>query len=546
MKIWHISDTHTYHDLLKVPYDIDMIIHSGDCSNPRDPYNNEPEVRDFIDWFKMIPVKYKIYVAGNHDCYHKDTLFLTENGWFKYEEINDGTKLATFDKEKNITYEDFFRRFKGYCEYLYDINGVNTRQIVTNNHNVWVDSRFVKAESITDNSLNSNSFWISGNTNYTEEIIEDYEVELINFIISDGTIVFKQNKNGKYVSRIQFKLSKENKINRLKKLLEENKINFTFREATRSGLNKLQPYYICIYGNYARKYCDMIENKKEIPDFFTKLSNRQKKIFINYFSYTDGYESNTGSITIHTINKKDALKIAHICCTCGYDCQIKEKNNGSGFKNGKIQYVISVMKNRANGNGKKVSVKKVKYNDDVVCFSVPSKKLITMYDGRIAFSGNTSIEKKFVTKKDFEEAGIIYLENESVTIEGIKIFGSPHTPNFGNWAFMKERAKLERFWRLAIDEDVDIVVTHGPPKGVLDKSYDQRNNIESCGDKSLLNRILEVQPAYCLFGHIHNCKDIINAGVQKLSICDTWFSNGSVVTDGRFGKLSSYGNIIEI
>lgn len=174
------------------------------------------------------------------------------------------------------------------------------------------------------------------------------------------------------------------------------------------------------------------------------------------------------------------------------------------------------------------------------------KELPIKYKIYVAGNHDTSIEKKLVTKKDFEEAGIIYLENESVTIEEIKIFGSPHTPNFGNWAFMKERTKLERFWRLAIEEDVDIVVTHGPPRGVLDKSYDRNHYMESCGDKSLLNRILEVQPAYCLFGHIHNCKDIINAGMQKLSICDTWFSNGSVVTDGKFGKLSSYGNIIEI
>ena len=174
------------------------------------------------------------------------------------------------------------------------------------------------------------------------------------------------------------------------------------------------------------------------------------------------------------------------------------------------------------------------------------KELPIKYKIYVAGNHDTSIEKKLVTKKDFEEAGIIYLENESVTIEGIKIFGSPHTPNFGNWAFMNERTKLERFWRLAIEEDVDIVITHGPPKGILDKSYDRNHYMESCGDKSLLNRILEVQPAYCLFGHIHNCKDIINAGMQKLSICDTWFSNGSVVTDGKFGKLSSYGNIIEI
>ena len=67
MKIWHISDTHGYHDLLEIPEGIDMVIHSGDCSNPRDPYNNEPEVRGFIDWFSSLDIKYKVYVAGNHD-----------------------------------------------------------------------------------------------------------------------------------------------------------------------------------------------------------------------------------------------------------------------------------------------------------------------------------------------------------------------------------------------------------------------------------------------------------------------------------------------
>jgi Icc-related predicted phosphoesterase len=80
----------------------------------------------------------------------------------------------------------------------------------------------------------------------------------------------------------------------------------------------------------------------------------------------------------------------------------------------------------------------------------------------------------------------------------------------------------------------------------LDKSYSREDVLEMCGDKSLLNKVLEVEPKYHLFGHIHNCQNIINAGMQKLSICDTWFSNGSVVTDGKFGMLSSNGNIFEI
>ena len=174
------------------------------------------------------------------------------------------------------------------------------------------------------------------------------------------------------------------------------------------------------------------------------------------------------------------------------------------------------------------------------------KELSPKYKIYVAGNHDSSIEKKLVTKKDFEDNGIIYLENDYVTIEGIKIFGSPYTPNFGNWSFMRDRNKLDRFWCDAIHDDTDIVITHGPPKGILDKSENRDHQLECCGDKSLLNKLLQVQPAYHLFGHIHNSGSIVNAGLQKLSICDTFFSNGSVVTDRKFGKLSSNGNILVI
>jgi len=49
-----------------------------------------------------------------------------------------------------------------------------------------------------------------------------------------------------------------------------------------------------------------------------------------------------------------------------------------------------------------------------------------------------------------------------------------------------------------------------------------------------------------LFGHIHNCEDIINQGILQISTLPTKFSNGSVVKDGRFGVLSANGNVFEI
>jgi Icc-related predicted phosphoesterase len=164
----------------------------------------------------------------------------------------------------------------------------------------------------------------------------------------------------------------------------------------------------------------------------------------------------------------------------------------------------------------------------------------------VAGNHDLCIERNLVTKIDFMKNGIVYLENDYAEVEGIKIWGSPFTPTFGEgWAFNKKRSALHDVWK-HIPDDVDIVVTHGPPKGILDLAYHQLNCIEFCGDEALRKRMYLLNPKLCLFGHIHNNEDIINAGTMKLSIGNTIYSNGSVVTDGKFGKLSSHGNTFEI
>jgi Icc-related predicted phosphoesterase len=164
----------------------------------------------------------------------------------------------------------------------------------------------------------------------------------------------------------------------------------------------------------------------------------------------------------------------------------------------------------------------------------------------VAGNHDLCIERNLVTKIDFMKNGIVYLENDYAEVEGIKIWGSPFTPTFGQgWAFNKKRSALHDIWK-EIPDDVDIVIVHGPPKGILDLAYHQLNCIEFCGDEALRKRMYLLNPKLCLFGHIHNNEDIINAGTMKLSNHDTIYSNGSVVTDGKFGKLSSHGNTFEI
>lgn len=124
-----------------------------------------------------------------------------------------------------------------------------------------------------------------------------------------------------------------------------------------------------------------------------------------------------------------------------------------------------------------------------------------------------------------EYPDVIYLENSSVEIEGLKIWGSPYTPRFFDWAFNVNRGELDVHWNL-IPKGTDIVVTHGPPNGYLDDvPLNPLYNVGThCGCEQLIKKIEEVKPRLHVFGHIHH-----TSGKTK----NKWtrFINASVLND---------------
>lgn len=85
-----------------------------------------------------------------------------------------------------------------------------------------------------------------------------------------------------------------------------------------------------------------------------------------------------------------------------------------------------------------------------------------------------------------------------MTVEGLRIYGSPWQPEYGNWAFNLDRgAPLKAKWDL-IPEGVDILITHGPPKGFGGQT---REGDVGCDD--LLEAVNRVKPLIHVFGHIH-------------------------------------------
>ena len=141
------------------------------------------------------------------------------------------------------------------------------------------------------------------------------------------------------------------------------------------------------------------------------------------------------------------------------------------------------------------------------------------YKHKIVIAGNHDIKFqtdphiKMITNAD-------YLEDDEIVIDGIKFYGTPWTPEFCNWAFMLNRGyDLRKKWEM-IPDDTDILITHGPPRHMLDLCPDGLPG--GCDD--LLIRVQELNIKHHIFGHIHSPHGQIKYGA-------TWFHNVSLLDD---------------
>jgi Icc-related predicted phosphoesterase len=91
------------------------------------------------------------------------------------------------------------------------------------------------------------------------------------------------------------------------------------------------------------------------------------------------------------------------------------------------------------------------------------------------------------------------LDGSGVTVEGIKFWGEPRTPSFHNWAYQCPRHKTyEQLWA-TVPDDTDVLLTHGPPLGILDRT----EGGENIGDEGLTQRIMELNLLHVVCGHNH-------------------------------------------
>jgi len=115
----------------------------------------------------------------------------------------------------------------------------------------------------------------------------------------------------------------------------------------------------------------------------------------------------------------------------------------------------------------------------------------------------------------------IVLIEQTVTISGLKIYGSPWSLPFRKWAWMAPESTLEKIYR-DIPDDVDIIVSHAPPYGICDKAIDGR----LCGSRSLLKRMKTLSKLKLIVcGHIHEARGTgcVVANVSSVYNFESWY-----------------------
>lgn len=123
--------------------------------------------------------------------------------------------------------------------------------------------------------------------------------------------------------------------------------------------------------------------------------------------------------------------------------------------------------------------------------------------------------KEMWTGWEAKQAGIIYLDEGTRTFQlknGAKftIYTSQYQPEFGIWAFNYRRS-TDRFNPLTHNApsqapnpvpswpEIDIMLTHGPPYGILDTTWQD----EQVGCEHLRRAVQRCRPRLHCFGHIH-------------------------------------------
>ena len=330
-------------------------------------------------------------------CYDGNVQILTEIGWINFKDLTEEhgrVAQVSDDHEISFCYPlDYIH--KKHTGKIADIETQSVNIITDDGHKFygkWNQSNYQlrRIDSIGDSLSIPNCTRNSQQNEWSDE-----QIKFIAAFIADGTI--KHNRP----NQIHFGVSKERKIESLS--------NFDFhRKVRQSFIKENSSLAQTIFTFWAPDYFDKVfTNYKEISwKWALSLSKEQCRLFIDTYTFYDGYTRGASSNVITTARKQNADILAAMSTFAGRKTKYRETKSTSGYSKGNTMYEIRFSNDKHRYlKGKSVKFRHVK-DYDLYCVTVPKGKiLIRDFDGNIFGCGNCSAFTEAVWRTAYKNAG---------------------------------------------------------------------------------------------------------------------------------------------
>jgi predicted nucleotidyltransferase len=398
------------------------------------------DFKNYKKWeIERNPIRHELEKKFGYDCYSSDTEFLTDSGWKLFDDISEKDKLATFLFDKKgfnlenrkylgVEYQNYSERFDGtFTGNLYNFYGTHTDVLVTPNHRMLCRDVEKNNDKFGELKLQEaaemhNSFdvvrCISPKKSFhkmkelldqlklpEQLLFEDY-LKLIGWYLSDGTIVFTNNKyKENSVKHISISQKKDGKLNPEMLMFhdkyKDKNIGCGYYEYNRKP-NLFRPYDIIEaklivtnkdISSSIFNHCGSLKNKR-IPRWVFSLSKKYLEILLDALFLGDGYIGRPDNSSIYYSSIKElADDVNELAFLCGYETSLYGPYCYEMDKYGYEHKMYQVHVNKTRDQYKRMyacaNIKKIPVeNHRIVCFTVPNSTLITRRNGHIAIHGN--------------------------------------------------------------------------------------------------------------------------------------------------------------
>jgi ribonucleoside-triphosphate reductase len=333
-------------------------------------------------------------------CVTEDTEVLTPQGFKKYYELKEGDEIYTW--KDGILEIDTVKRVnvKDYKGYLHQYKGRDVNQVVTPNHRVLhLKNNSDKYILTYSEKLFKTRSPVAIPVAMLDNPLSDYDIsddllQLLVIILTDGSIDFY---NGK-VNKIKIFKSPNRYGNELVETLLKNlNIKYSIKQVVGGFDTEVNIYELC-YSDSVRLAALLNNTKKQLPDFFFKLSKRQAKLVIDLWSRFDGSvrkRKYSHEIKLQCDNDEIADGLQHVCFLACMGSRKFKRIIG----NNKKETIYVVPYNRTN----KVAMEKnsVYYEGKVWCPTTNNGVVVFRKDGKVFISGNSGFYNVSIYDKYF-------------------------------------------------------------------------------------------------------------------------------------------------